>query len=98
MTVTTPCVRLTGWLRVVVVVGAALFLFSIVYGPYLSYTTQQNTNKTVNFIHQVQTSPAARTGRDAARWEVEELKAICDRLRCGGPPIPTDVARTLQAR
>lgn len=90
-------IHLRGWLRVVVCVGVLLFLFSIIYGPYLSYTTQQNTNKTVNFIHQVQTSKAEQVSRDASVWEIRSLLAICTAVHADCPALPADIRRALRA-
>jgi hypothetical protein len=99
-----PCVRMRGWLRLVVLIGGALFLFSIIYGPYLDYSIQQSTNgtlnnttKTVNFIRQVQNSPEAKVSRDASAWEVRSIEALCAKTRAACPPLPADVARSLQA-
>lgn len=84
--------------RFIVVIGASMAVISVIWGVFLLWGALENTNKTVDFIHQIQTSPNAQTSRDSAIWEIKELRAICAaQPGCTQVPLPPDVAKAIQA-
>lgn len=107
-----PGIKLNRLQKTLLIFAAVVLVATVVFGPYLAAAQAQhngtqlaevqaslkNTKAIVQFIHQVQTSPAASASRDSAAWDVQMLTQICKKLPgCVAVPLPPDVAAQLPA-
>lgn len=99
---------MTRWQKVFAAIGAALFVATVIIGPYLAAArstqnadqlaalqqTEQGVSSLLQFVASVQNGPQAKASRDATAWYLAEIRAICTATPgCKQVPLPPGLAR-----